>query len=70
LVENFRPGVMEKWGLGPADLNPQLVYTRISGGAAGEDFGGREAAMWMGWAGCAVWQRRAGDMKGIHTWQG
>jgi len=34
IVENFRPGVMEKWGLGPADLwveNPQLVYARISG---------------------------------------
>ncbi len=34
LVENFRPGVMEKWGLGPADLwaeNPQLIYARISG---------------------------------------
>jgi crotonobetainyl-CoA:carnitine CoA-transferase CaiB-like acyl-CoA transferase len=34
IVENFRPGVMEKWGLGPADLwidNPGLVYARISG---------------------------------------
>jgi len=34
LVENFRPGVMEKWGLGPAELwseNPRLVYARISG---------------------------------------
>jgi crotonobetainyl-CoA:carnitine CoA-transferase CaiB-like acyl-CoA transferase len=34
LVENFRPGVMEKWGLGPADLwtrNPALLYARISG---------------------------------------
>jgi crotonobetainyl-CoA:carnitine CoA-transferase CaiB-like acyl-CoA transferase len=31
LVENFRPGVMEKWGLGPKDLKPDLVYTRISG---------------------------------------
>ena len=34
LIENFRPGVMEKWGLGPADLwadNPRLVYARISG---------------------------------------
>ncbi|MFT5576646.1 MAG: crotonobetainyl-CoA:carnitine CoA-transferase CaiB-like acyl-CoA transferase [Bermanella sp.] len=34
LVENFRPGVMEKWGLGPGDLkadNPGLIYTRISG---------------------------------------
>lgn len=30
-MENFRPGVMEKWGLGPADLKPDLVYTRISG---------------------------------------
>jgi crotonobetainyl-CoA:carnitine CoA-transferase CaiB-like acyl-CoA transferase len=24
-------GVMEKWGLGPRDLRPQLVHTRISG---------------------------------------
>ena len=34
LVENFRPGVMEEWQLGPEDLkatNPDLVYTRISG---------------------------------------
>ncbi|KAG2426510.1 hypothetical protein HXX76_011737 [Chlamydomonas incerta] len=31
LVENFRPGVMEGWGLGPAHLRPDLVYTRISG---------------------------------------
>jgi len=31
LLENFRSGVMEKWGLGPADLNQNLIYTRISG---------------------------------------
>jgi crotonobetainyl-CoA:carnitine CoA-transferase CaiB-like acyl-CoA transferase len=34
LIENFRPGVMEKWGLGPADFkasNPGLIYARISG---------------------------------------
>ncbi|MCK6369816.1 MAG: CoA transferase [Gammaproteobacteria bacterium] len=34
LVENFRPGTMEKWGLGPEDLrrdHPELIYTRISG---------------------------------------
>ena len=31
LVENFRPGVIEKWGLGPQDLPPELVYVRISG---------------------------------------
>ena len=34
LIENFRPGTMEKWGLGPESLkqtNPDLVYARISG---------------------------------------
>jgi crotonobetainyl-CoA:carnitine CoA-transferase CaiB-like acyl-CoA transferase len=30
VCENFRPGTMEKWGLGPADLAPELVYVRIS----------------------------------------
>ena len=33
-IENFRPGVMEKWGLGPDTFtksNPGLVYARISG---------------------------------------
>ncbi|KAI8094608.1 CAIB/BAIF family [Thamnidium elegans] len=34
LIENFKPGTMEKWGLGPEDIyptNPKLIYTRISG---------------------------------------
>ncbi len=34
LVENFRPGTLEKWGLGPESLretNPGLVVVRISG---------------------------------------
>lgn len=34
LVENFRPGTMEKWGLGPEDVharNPRCVYARVSG---------------------------------------
>jgi len=34
IVENFRPGTMESWSLGPADLwmqNPGLIYARISG---------------------------------------
>ncbi|RKP05034.1 L-carnitine dehydratase/bile acid-inducible protein F [Thamnocephalis sphaerospora] len=34
IVENFRPGVMEKWGLGPEVLradNESLIYTRVSG---------------------------------------
>ncbi|MEU7768543.1 CoA transferase [Nocardia sp. NPDC049190] len=33
LLENFRPGMLEKWGLGPEVLNeanPELVITRIS----------------------------------------
>ena len=34
LVENFRPGTLEKWGLAPATLktdNEQLIIARISG---------------------------------------
>jgi len=34
LVENFRPGTLEKWGLGPEDVrpkNPGLIYARVSG---------------------------------------
>ena len=34
LIEGFRPGAMEKWGLGPNDLlavNPKLVMLRYSG---------------------------------------
>lgn len=34
LIENFRPGVMEEWGLGPDTLlgdNPDLIYSRVSG---------------------------------------
>ncbi|GAA3681608.1 CoA transferase [Arthrobacter ginkgonis] len=34
LIENFRPGTLEKWGLGPDELtriNPDLVFVRISG---------------------------------------
>jgi crotonobetainyl-CoA:carnitine CoA-transferase CaiB-like acyl-CoA transferase len=34
LIENFKPGTMEKWGLGPAELKqrrPDLIYTRVSG---------------------------------------
>lgn len=56
LVENFRPGTLERWGLGFADLqerNPGLVMVRVSGfgqdgpyaqragyGAIGEAMGG------------------------------
>ena len=56
LVENFRPGTLEKWGLTKevlADINPHLIVSRISGfgqtgpysqrpgfGAIGESMGG------------------------------
>lgn len=34
VVENFRPGTLERWGLGPAQLwptSPRLIYTRVTG---------------------------------------
>ncbi|MEE2877935.1 MAG: CoA transferase [Pseudomonadota bacterium] len=34
LIENFRPGTLERWGIGPDTLhriNPKLIVTRISG---------------------------------------
>ena len=34
VIENFRPGVMEKWNLGPEELqkvNPALVVLRVTG---------------------------------------
>ncbi len=56
VIENFRPGTMEKWGLGYADLssdNPGLIMLRLSGfgqtgpmhdqagfGSVGESMGG------------------------------
>ncbi|KAG2073235.1 CoA-transferase family III [Suillus decipiens] len=34
IIENFKPGTLEKWGLGPQELhreNPSLIFTRVSG---------------------------------------
>ncbi len=34
MIENFKPGTVEKWGLGPDDLhaiNPRLIMVRMSG---------------------------------------
>lgn len=61
LVENFRPGTMEKWGLAPETLhaiNPGLIYVRVSGygqtgpnagkagyASVGEAFGGLRYVM-------------------------
>ena len=35
VCENFRPGTLEDWGIGPGDLDPRLVIVRIS--AFGQD---------------------------------
>jgi formyl-CoA transferase len=35
VVENFRPGTLEQWHIGPGDLDPKLVFVRIS--AFGQD---------------------------------
>lgn len=57
MIENFKPGTMEKWGLDPAALhqiNPRLIIVRISGYgqtgpyAARAGFGGIGEAM-GGW---------------------
>ena len=61
LVENFRPGTLEKWGLDPAELmaaDPELIVVRVSGygqtgpyaarpgyGAIGEAMGGLRAVI-------------------------
>ncbi len=59
LIENFRPGTLEKWNLDPADLcavNPGLIVVRVSGyGQTGPysaraGFGGIGEAM-GGWRG-------------------
>jgi len=34
VLENFRPGTMEKWGLGPEDVharNPKAIFARVTG---------------------------------------
>jgi formyl-CoA transferase len=63
LVENFRPGTLEKWGLAPARLhegNPGLIVVRMSGyGQTGPyadraGFGGIGEAM-------GGWRRLVGD---------
>jgi crotonobetainyl-CoA:carnitine CoA-transferase CaiB-like acyl-CoA transferase len=35
VCENFRPGTMEAWGIGPGALDPRIVFVRIS--AFGQD---------------------------------
>ncbi|MEV6299991.1 CoA transferase [Actinoplanes sp. NPDC051861] len=30
LIENFRPGTLERWGLAPEQLNPRLIVARVT----------------------------------------
>jgi formyl-CoA transferase len=44
LIENFRPGTMERWGLGYAELaqiNPRLIMARVSGFGQTGPYAGR-----------------------------
>ncbi|MFS8478955.1 MAG: CoA transferase [Micromonosporaceae bacterium] len=44
LLENFRPGTLERWGLGPEDLwriNPRLIVTRVTGFGQTGPYAGR-----------------------------
>jgi crotonobetainyl-CoA:carnitine CoA-transferase CaiB-like acyl-CoA transferase len=44
LIENFKPGTMERWGLGPEPLiaaNQRLIYARISGYGQTGPYSGR-----------------------------
>ncbi|MEO8275586.1 MAG: CaiB/BaiF CoA-transferase family protein [Thermoanaerobaculia bacterium] len=44
LIENFRPGTMEAWALGPEKLrgeNPRLIYARVSGFGQTGPYAGR-----------------------------
>jgi crotonobetainyl-CoA:carnitine CoA-transferase CaiB-like acyl-CoA transferase len=44
LVENFRPGTLERWGLGPDELhelNPRLIVARVSGYGQSGPYAGR-----------------------------
>ncbi len=44
VIENFRPGVMERWGLGYAELsvtNPKLVMLRVTGFGQDGPYAGR-----------------------------
>lgn len=44
LIENFKPGTMERWGLGPERLlveQPRLIYARVSGYGQSGPYAGR-----------------------------
>jgi len=63
LIENFRPGTIEKWGLDPADLhktNPGLIVVRMSGYGQTGPYAGRAGFGGIGEA-MGGWRRLVGD---------
>jgi crotonobetainyl-CoA:carnitine CoA-transferase CaiB-like acyl-CoA transferase len=65
LIENFRPGTLERWGLGPDELwevNPGLVVARVSGYGQTGPYAGR--------AGFAVAGEALGGLRHINGYPG
>ncbi|MGE6697162.1 CaiB/BaiF CoA transferase family protein [Hyphomonas sp. NPDC076900] len=63
LIENFRPGTLEQWGLSPADLmaeNPRLIIVRVSGYGQTGPYAGRAGFGGIGEA-MGGWRRVVGD---------
>lgn len=63
LIENFKPGTMEKWGLGPDDLhalNPRLIIVRVSGYGQSGPYSGRAGFGGIGEA-MGGWRYIVGD---------
>ena len=69
VVENFRPGVMDRLGLGPAAMtaaNPQLVYCSLPGFA--EDDDRKALPAWEGVVGAATATYRVNPKTGRPTY--
>ncbi|MBB5685451.1 CaiB/BaiF CoA transferase family protein [Sphingobium boeckii] len=63
LIENFRPGTLEKWGLSPAALhaeNPGLIIVRVSGYGQTGPYSGRAGFGGIGEA-MGGWRHIVGD---------
>lgn len=63
LIENFRPGTIEKWGLAPDQLhatNPGLIVVRMSGYGQTGPYAGRAGFGGIGEA-MGGWRRLVGD---------
>ncbi|WP_414902316.1 CaiB/BaiF CoA transferase family protein [Sphingomonas flavalba] len=63
LIENFKPGTMEKWGLGPDVLhavNPRLIIVRVSGYGQSGPYSGRAGFGGIGEA-MGGWRHIVGD---------